>query len=243
VGDERKTIVVIPAYNEAEAVERTIKDFLDQDYVDEVIVVDNGSTDGTGEIARRTGVVVVDEPKKGYGHALMRGMREALARGADLVMLAEADASFLARDGHKLLAYIDEVDMVFGSRATLELIDKNAKWDRFLHYGNLFIAKFLQVCWWGKIRLTDVGCTLRLLTRNSVQTLLNSLSEGGSAFLVDLVTEALIGRLRCVEIPVHYKERIGSSKITSNRLKSIRVGLRMLWIVLKKRFRRRRAAK
>ncbi|MFH1328014.1 MAG: glycosyltransferase family 2 protein [Candidatus Bathyarchaeota archaeon] len=234
-----KLIVVIPAFNEAKAISSTVPDF-HQNYVDEIIVVDNGSTDGTGELARKLGCVVISEPKKGYGNALMRGMREALAHGADIVMLTEADATFVAKDGYKLLAYIDDADLIFGSRATLELVSPGSKWDRFLHYGNLFIAKSLQVCWWGRLRITDVGCTLRIIKREALLQIIDNFTEGGSAFLIDLVSEALRANLKCVEIPVHYKERIGESKITTGRRKSINVGFRMLRLILSKRLRSKR---
>ena len=116
--DDGKTVsVVFPAYNEAANIARAVRDFLSVAAVDEVLVVDNNSRDGTGDLARAAGARVVLETRQGYGNALRRGLREATG---DYIVLAEPDGTFVAKDVVKLLAYADELDMVMGTRTTRE---------------------------------------------------------------------------------------------------------------------------
>ena len=118
--DDGKTVsVVFPAYNEAANIARAVRDFQAVPAVDEVLVVDNNSKDGTGELARAAGARVILETKQGYGNALQRGLREATG---DYIILAEPDGTFVADDVVKLLAYAHELDMVMGTRTTRELI-------------------------------------------------------------------------------------------------------------------------
>ena len=104
----RRVTVVFPAFNEAPYIRAAVEDFFSSGVVDEIVVVDNNSRDGTADVAQAAGARVVHEAKQGYGHALQRGLREA--RG-DIVVLAEPDGTFMGRDVHKLLAYADEHDI------------------------------------------------------------------------------------------------------------------------------------
>jgi glycosyltransferase involved in cell wall biosynthesis len=228
VYDGRKVSVVIPAYNEEMAIGKTVKDF-SKIYVDEIIVVDNNSTDKTGIIAKKFGAKVVNEKKQGYGHAIIRGLKET---NGDIIILTEGDATFIGNDMKKLLVYIDDVDMVLGTRLTKELMEKGAKMNWFLYWGNYFLAKLIQLRYWGKTRLTDVGCTFRAIKRESLKKIINKFKVGGSEFSPEMIIVALKNTIRTVEIPVHYKTRIGESKITSSFWKSLKVGLRMLKLIL-----------
>src|SRR3982750_4878943 len=103
-----KTIsIVLPAYNEEQYIRPAVEDF----FVDGV--VDNNSRGRTVDEAMATRARVVREPAQGYGHALRRGLREATG---DLVIMAEPDGTFVARDILKLLAYAEDFDMVCGTR-------------------------------------------------------------------------------------------------------------------------------
>jgi hypothetical protein len=108
--------VVLPAYNEAGYIRPAVEDFFVPDVVDEVIVVDNNSRDGTAVEARQTRARVVQESRQGYGYALQRGIQEAKG---DIVILAEPDGTFIGRDILKLLAYADDFDMVCGTRTSI----------------------------------------------------------------------------------------------------------------------------
>jgi len=225
---KKKVSVVIPAYNEEKAIKKTVKDF-SKPYIDEIIVVDNNSTDRTAEIAKKTGAKVVKETCQGYGYALRRGMKEAKG---DIIILTEGDATFVGGDMEKFLVYIKDVDMVLGTRQTRELKEKGAKMGWFLHWGNIFLAKLIQLRFWGKTRLTDVGCTYRAIRREALDKIINQFKIGSSEFSPEMIIVALKNKIRTVEIPVHYKIRVGESKITSNFWNSLKVGLKMIKLIL-----------
>ena len=182
------------------------------DVVDEVIVVDNNSRDGTADEARQTRARVVQESRQGYGHALQRGLREATG---DIVIMAEPDGTFIGRDVLKLLAYADDFDMVCGTRTTRELVWEQANMGWFLRIGNWTVAKMIQFLYGGP-SLSDCGCTLRLTHRAALEQIRDDLTVGGSHFLPEMVILALKRSLKIIEVPVNYRGRVGESKITGN---------------------------
>jgi hypothetical protein len=145
----------------------------------------------------------------------------------------------MAKDVRKLLAYADDFDMVLGTRTTRELIWQEANMGWFLRLGNWAVAKLLQFLYGGP-SLSDCGCTLRLIRREARDRILDDLSVGGAHFLPDMVTLALLDGQRLIEIPVNYRGRVGQSKITGSLVTAIRVGLRMIGLILRNRLRRRR---
>jgi len=223
----KRVSVVIPAYNEEKGIKKTVKDF-SKPYVDEIVVVDNNSTDKTVSIAKQSGAKLVNEKKQGYGYAIRRGLKEAKG---DIIILTEGDNTFIGNDMKKLLVYIEDVDMVLGTRLTKELREKGAKMNWFLYWGNYFLAKLIQFRFWGNVRLTDVGCTFRAINKKSLKKIVNKFKVGGSEFSPEMIIVALKNNIRTVEIPVHYRTRIGESKITSNFYKSFKVGLKMLKLI------------
>jgi glycosyltransferase involved in cell wall biosynthesis len=224
-----KTVsVVLPAYNEEGGIRAAVEDFFLSGVVDEVVVVDNNSSDATGEEAARTAAKVVLETRQGYGYALRRGMAEATG---DLVILAEPDGTFIGRDVLKLLAYADDFDMVCGTRTTRELIWAQANMGWFLRLGNWTVAKLLQVLHDGP-SLSDCGCTLRLAHRAALEQIRPHLTVGGSHFLPEMVIVALKLRLKVIEVPVNYRGRVGDSKITGTLEGALRTGFRMIGLIL-----------
>ena len=231
--------VVMPAYNESAGVGATVEDFINQPSVDEVIVVDNNSTDGTGEIAAAAGAKVIRELRQGYGFACRAGL--AAARG-DLVVLTESDNSFYADDLEIMLPYMPYFDIVKGARSNHHLITDDADWTYGLLLGNWFVAKYLQVLYLWKRSVDDasfreVGGTFRIIRREALDVILPLLTEGQSALLPDMVTIALRKNLRLLEIPVRYRRRLGESKITGNRFRAFLLALRMARIITHNRWR------
>jgi len=228
-----KTVsVVFPAYNEEPNIAAAVKDFLVPDVVDEVLVVDNNSRDRTAECARTAGARVVLETRQGYGAALQRGLREAQG---ELIILAEPDGTFVGRDVIKLLAYAEDFDMVCGTRTTRELIWAQANMGWFLRFGNIIVAKLLQLLF-NAPSLSDCGCTLRLIRREAAQKLNGQLTVTASHFLPEMVILALKEGLRLIEIPVNYRGRIGKSKITGSFKGAWRTGTNMIRLILRYRF-------
>ncbi len=230
----QRVSVVFPAYNEAPNIARAVKEFQSPGIVDEILVVDNNSSDGTAELARKSGAQVVVEQRQGYGHALQCGLREATG---DLIILAEPDGTFMGKDILKLLVYADDFQLVMGTRTSSLFIWQDANMGWFLKWGNWVVAKFLQAFFNGPA-LTDMGCTLRLIHRKALKKILPDLTVGGSHFLPEMVTLALLAKIPMVEISVNYCPRVGESKITGQLYRAFRVGFNMIALVLWYRFTR-----
>jgi len=111
----RRVSVVIPAYNEEKAIAKVVNSF-NLPLVDEIVVVDNNCTDRTAKFARAAGAVVVQEHKQGYGYSCRKALESAKG---DIIILTESDNTFDAKDMPKLLAYIDDADMVLGTRTCM----------------------------------------------------------------------------------------------------------------------------
>ncbi len=227
--------MVFPAFNEEDGIAVAVPDFGGIDAVDEVVVVDNNSRDLTAQRAEDAGARVVKEQRQGYGNALRRGLAEA---HGEYVVLAEPDGTFMGKDVLKLLAFADDFDLVLGTRTTRELIWHGANMGWQLRWGNWVVAKLLQVLFGGP-SLSDCGCTLRLIRRSAVDRLLPRFTVGGAHFLPEMVCLALLDRLRLVEVPVNYRDRVGESKITGSMQTALRVGMRMVGLILRYRLFRR----
>lgn len=229
--NNKKVCVVFPAHNEQENIKTAIEDFFATGVVDEIIVVDNNSTDKTAEEVRKTKARLVFEQKKGYGYALQKGLREAKG---DFIITAEPDGTFIGKDVLKLLIYSDDFDCVFGTRTSKVCIWSNAmNW--FLRYGNVFVAKLLEYIHNGPC-LTDVGCTMKLIKKESLDKIIDKFRVGGNHFSPEFMLHCIKNKIKCVEIPVNYKNRIGTSKITGKFTTAFILGLKMIWLIIRHRF-------
>jgi glycosyltransferase involved in cell wall biosynthesis len=224
--------VVFPAYNEEQNIVSAVEDFFQNGVVDEILVVDNNSRDQTAQLVReRTRARLIQEPRQGYGSALIRGLKEART---DLVILAEPDGTFLGRDVLKLLAYAEDFDLVMGTRTSRQLIWSGANMDWFLRFGNIAVAKLLEFLF-NTPQLTDCGCTLRLIRRDKLQLFLDQLTVTKSHFLPEMVIRARRAGLSMIEIPVNYRNRVGESKITGTFRGTFQTGMRMIGLILRLR--------
>jgi len=224
-----KVSVVMTAYNDELSVGGAVDDFKSIKPM-EIIIVDNNSTDNTVKIAKKHGAKVVKEKKQGYGYACIRGLKSAKG---DPIILTESDQTFRASDAKKFLSYIENADMVVGTRTTQELLSQKSQLDWFLNWGNQFLAKLIQIKFWGRVRLTDVGCTYRIIRRKALEKIVDKLYIGGSDFSPHMDMVALTNDLKVIEIPITFKERVGESKaIGRNKWKGIKLGLKMLWHIL-----------
>ena len=86
--------------------------------------------------------------------------------------------------------------------------------------------------------LTDAGCTMKLIKRASLKKIEKKFTVGGSHFSPEFMILAIKAKLKCIEIPVNYRERVGTSKITSNPWKSFKLGLTMIWLIVTYKFKR-----
>jgi glycosyltransferase involved in cell wall biosynthesis len=231
--DARSVAIVIPALDEAPTIAQVVRGFRELPFVDRVLVVDNGSVDGTGELARAAGAEVVLEPRPGYGRALRTGIERALERRADLLALAEGDGTFDPGDLERLLRHLDGRDLVLGSRTR--------SMRGALGLGNRAVARLLAGLWpRSSCRLTDVGCTYRAFTAQAWSVLRAGATADGPEFSAEMIAEAFSRRLATLEIAVEYGPRKGgASKHTGSALAASRTALRMLRVILARRIGRR----
>ena len=204
--------LVLPAYNEEIHIKKNIDLFNETNVFDEIIVVDNNSTDKTEIEIKKTSAKYIKETNQGYGAALRKGMQVS---NGDYIVLCEPDSTFTSKDIYKFLAYIDDFDCIFGTRTTKSLIQKGAKMQFYLRVGNIAVAKFLEYLFFGPT-LSDVGCTYKMISRNSYEKIKNKLTVTGSEFQPELMIRLILNKERILEIPVNYLEREGKSKITYN---------------------------
>jgi len=232
-----KTVsVVIPTYNEEGSIRAVINGFFDTGVVDEVVVIDNNALGNTkAEVAKTKARLVEEKEHQGYGHAMMRGLREATG---DLVITVEGDGTFLPKDIHKFLAYTDEFEVIFGTRTSRAAIWSGAFMPFPVRFGNWAVAKFLEVMHNGP-SMTDVSCSYKLFSREVLDSIfpLFHLSSGKDAFSIEVMIWVMRRGWRPIEIPVIYKQRIGVSMYTGESVfKAARIGFKMVFQVLRYRF-------
>lgn len=232
----RTVSLVIPAYNEEATIGQVVEEFRAQPELDEIVVVDNNCRDRTAELAAAAGARVVAESRPGYGAALLAGMDAAKG---DILVLVEADGSFRARDLEKLLVYLGDAGMVMGTRTTKQMVQQGANMRFLLRWGNVFMAKFLQLCWLrpAEPRFTDVGCTYRALTRSTFERIRPLLRETGPAFSPEMMCAVLQARCRIIEVPVSYGSRMGGeSKHSDTFARQAKTAWKMFKTICRKRF-------
>ena len=244
--DQPKICMIIPTYNEELSIEKVVKDFLNQKLVQNVIVIDNNSEDQTVKIAEKNGAKVIRKNEnKGYSHSLVMGLNEALKTNANIIGATEADGTFNAYDLEKMYPYLNNCDMVIGSRQNQVISEKGNQNSGFYVWANFFLAKLIQIKYlslkhMGIVNLTDVGCVYRLVKRDSLEKIVEKLTHqgsdkpiGGVGIGLYLTMTGVENDLKIIEVPVTFKRRIGKSKITGvSTRKTIRVGLNFLWLIL-----------
>jgi len=229
----KKVSVIFPAYNEEKNIRKAVDEFFATGVVDEVIVVDNNSKDRTAQEAKKTKARIVKETRQGYGWANRRGLYEA---SGDYVFTCEPDSTFTAEDIHKFLAYSGEFDVIFGTRTSKACIWEGANMGWFLRVGNVLVAKLLEYLHNGPC-LTDVGCTFKFIKKEALKKVQKNFTVGGSHFSPEFMVLCIKSKLECIEIPVNYKGRIGTSKITGSFWKAFKLGLVMIGLIVRYKFK------
>ncbi len=228
-------VAVLTAYNDEASIGLSVAEFRKIRCIDQVVVVDNNSTDRTTAVAEAAGATVIHETKQGYGYACIAGLRYALEETtAGRIVLAEGDMTFFSDDTEKLLPYLDDVDLVLGTRTTRVLTRDGSQMDWFMAWGNMFLAFLIRLRYWdpvfmGQVRLTDVGCTFRAIRREALARILDRLTVGGHYFSPHMILVALQNHLSVVEVPIKFRERVGVSKgAGGDRRRAMGIGLQMM---------------
>jgi len=224
--------LVLPTYNEKDSIKEVIERFEALGVVDEILVINNNAAKGTSEEVAPTSAREVLETLQGYGAANLRGIKEAKG---DLIAICEPDATFLETDLFKLLEYSRDFDVVYGSRTMNDMIWEGANMGWFLRVGNWAVAKLMMVLY-GSCSLTDVGCTYRLMHRNVAEHVLATCVITKNFFSPEMMISTISGGFKNVQIPVNYKDRVGVSSATGNHWVAFKLGLRMILLIVQKRF-------
>lgn len=228
----KSVCVLLPTYNEKDSIKKCIEDFYTTGFVDRVIVINNNAAKGTSEEVAKTKALEVFESVQGVGAAVMRGLQEA---SEDLVVICEPDSTFEVSDIEKLLVFSKDYDSVWSSRTYTEMIEEGANMGYWLIWGNVLVAKMFQVLF-NAPRLSDMGSTYRLLSKKVVEILINKMTMKGNYFDINLMFLIKINKLKFIEIPVHYKKRVGTSSATGYFHKTVYIGVVMIISILIYRF-------
>ncbi len=248
---EPKICVVVPTYNEEKIIEKVVRDFQSQKNVQEIIIIDNHSSDKTVEIAKKCNVKIIKKNKNmGLAHSVITGLVEFLNTDSNIVVITECDGTFSGDDLSKMIPYLDNSEMVIGTRQVQVLTEKNNQNSMFYVWGNYILAKLIQIKYFsltnlGIVELTDVGCLYRCIRKDALEKIkdhlvgtdakkiMKNLNSGLIANFLTMI--AIENNLRIVEIPITFRSRIGISKTGADKKgKAIVYGLRFFWYILTK---------
>jgi glycosyltransferase involved in cell wall biosynthesis len=225
--------VIIPTRNEAQAIGRVLTD-LPSHLVNEVIVVDNHSSDGTPDIAARMGARVISETRRGYGQACLTGL--ACANAPDVIVFLDGDYSDRPAELPLLLAPIAEgrADIAIGSRLAGPRTPGALPWHAL--FGNWLAASLIRNLY--GLKISDLG-PFRAARADVLRAV--ALEETTYGWAVELILKGAIQGFCIVEVPVSYHPRIGQSKISG----TLRGTLGATWFILSRiahyYFRQRKA--
>ena len=225
---DRHIWVVMPALNE-EASIKLVLDALPRNQPTTVVVADNGSTDTTAQVAANAGAVVVSEPVRGYGQACLTALAEVRRRSpanTDVVVFLDADFS---DDPRELTVVIEPIlagraDLVIGSRVLGKrepgALLPQARW------GNWLAGHLIKLM--TGVRFTDLG-PFRAIAWESLESL--AMADRAFGWTVEMQLKAASGGLRCLEVPVTYRKRVGQSKITGTLRGTVLASVTILGIL------------
>lgn len=219
-----KISVIIPALNEQGSIGKVIAD-IPRGLADEIIVVDNGSRDATVSAAKAAGARVVMEPYRGYGAACLAGI--AAAARPDIIVFLDGDYSDYPEDMQGLVAPViaGEADLVIGSRISggrgRGALPPQAYW------GNKFAVMLIRALF-GGCPYTDLG-PFRAISCHSLQLL--DMQDRNFGWTVEMQVKAVQRGLRILEVPVRYRKRIGTSKISGTVSGTVKAGTKIIYSI------------
>jgi glycosyltransferase involved in cell wall biosynthesis len=224
-----KISVIIPAFNEAGGIGEVIRE-IPKDLVSEIIVVNNASTDNTEEAARSAGATVLREPIPGYGRACLQGIEylKHSPKPPELVVFLDADHSDYPEEMQDLIRPIlmDKTDLVIGSRA-LGKRERGSMTPQQI-FGNWLATRLLKLLY--GVRFTDLG-PFRAIRFDALIKL--NMQDKTYGWTVEMQLKAVKMGLRCMEVPVRYRRRIGFSKISGTVKGTVMAGYKIMVTIFK----------
>ncbi|MGM0636197.1 MAG: glycosyltransferase family 2 protein [Bacteroidota bacterium] len=218
--------VIIPAYNEEQSIPLVVNDI--PDFVEEIIVVNNNSTDHTEINAKKAGAIVLFEARKGYGYACLKGLEYINQQDSkpDIIVFLDGDYSDFPEEMlHLLYPIIDKnYDFVVGSRVS-EYREKGAMTfpQRFGNWLATFLMRILY-----QANYTDLGPFRAIKFEKLIALKMQDKTYG---WTIEMQLKALKHRLKYTEVPVHYRNRIGASKVSGTVKGAFMAGVKILaWI-------------
>lgn len=217
--------VIIPALNEEASLPSVLAE-IPSGLVDEVIVVDNRSTDRTAGAARSSGATVIVEPRRGYGSACSTGVAYALDRAYDILVFLDADYSDYPED---MTALVEQVtlygrDLVIGTRS--QWARRNRSIPVHARFGNWIATRLLKLVW--GVAYTDLG-PFRAVRAESLRRL--KMQDNSFGWTVEMQARGAKLGLNSTEIPVRYRSRTGTSKISGTLAGSVKAGGKILYTI------------
>jgi glycosyltransferase involved in cell wall biosynthesis len=229
-----KIDLLIPARNEEPALREVLPELRGRKELRRICVVDNGSQDGSGELAAEYGALVVREDRPGYGSACLAGIAALAGDPPDILVFMDADRSDHPEDLPLLLAPLLEAqaDLVIGSRvigqAERGSLTPQQRW------GNWLACRLIRLFW--GVHFTDLG-PFRAISWPALQRL--CMADPDFGWTVEMQIKAAQCRLTCCEVPVRYRRRIGVSKISGTLSGVFRAGWKILFTLFKARIQQR----
>jgi glycosyltransferase involved in cell wall biosynthesis len=221
----RRYALIIPALNEAEAIGELLRQIPRQMFA-QVIVADNGSTDGTAAAAREARAEVVCEPRRGYGNACLAAM-VTLDPSVNAVAFMDADLSDDPLDLPRLAERFeaDSLDLIIGSRVLGN--PEPGALTPLQRFGNALTSLLIRWIW--GVAFTDLG-PMRIISRQALDRL--RMSDPNYGWTVEMQAKAARLRMKVAELPVAYRRRrLGKSKVSGTVTGSVRAGIKILWTV------------
>jgi glycosyltransferase involved in cell wall biosynthesis len=217
--------VIIPALNEEESIGQVLSE-IPTSVVDEVMVVDGGSTDRTIAIAQASGATVIQEPRRGYGRACATGVDAAQGH---VVVFVDADGADDPSQIPELVAPVLEgrAEMVLGSRLAGQVEAGAMQWHKW--FGNWLSAGLIRI--WYDLPLTDLS-PFRAVARQQLLDL--DMREMTYGWPTEMLVKAARRRWRVVEIPARYRPRLGGqSKISGTFKGTVLATYYILWTIVR----------
>lgn len=228
-----KGMVIIPARDEEDSLPLVLSDLLDTKLFrrNQIIVVDNGSKDKTGKIAREWGVICLYEPERGYGAACQRGLKyiQKNKYSPEWILFLDADYSDYVEDVETIVTPIEEGKQDFVTGWRVIPIGQENPFSLSQRFGNALVCKLIQAFF--RVTFQDLG-SLRAIRYKSL--LLLDLKDKTWGWNVEMNIRAIQKKLRIQEVPVRYRARYaGKSKISGNYKAILPVGFKILFTFFK----------